>query len=254
MSQIALRACRMQVLTLGAGAVLALSQIALCACRKQALTLGAGAVLAVLAAWAFAAVQPAADAGEGILPLVAGLAMAGALLFSSERAVHSKGSADSTRWASLCLLALVCGAHLPSAEALVRSKLPQSGAAAEPRHSEHPPWHDTAEGVDAQGLQVGHVPLHWQLAQPQGPQMSLREREQQIARFCARFAPHSGAICEQEVREKVLVASCTLEIPSFLGFGTPPGTHRRRAQDPGPAKTEGSAGPGSWARCLCTIS
>ena len=66
----------------------------------------------------------------------------------------------------------------------------------------------------------------------------------------------SGAICEQEVREEVLMASRNLEIPSFPGFGTPPGTHRRRAQDPGPAKTEGSAGPGpgSWARCLCTIS
>ena len=123
----------------------------------QALTLGAGSVLAV--AWAFAAVQPTADAGEGILPLVAVLAVAGALIFS-ERAVYNKGRADSTRWASLFLLALICGAHLPSAEALVLSKLPQSGAAAESRHFKHPPGHDTVEGVDAQGLQVGHVPLH----------------------------------------------------------------------------------------------
>jgi len=137
---------------------LILAQIALHACHMQALTLGAGAVLA--AAWAFAAVQPTADAGEGGLPLVAVLAMAGALLFTPERAVHSKGSADSTRWASLFLLALLCGAHLPSAEALVPSKLPQSGAAAEPLHSKHAPWHDTVEGVDAQGLQVGHVSLH----------------------------------------------------------------------------------------------
>ena len=89
--------------------------------------LGAGATLA--AAWAFPAVQSAAAAGGllpgveqavGILPLVAVLAMSGALLFTSERAVQSKGSADSTRWASLFLLALVCGSHLPSAEALVR--------------------------------------------------------------------------------------------------------------------------------------
>ena len=144
---------------------LVLSPIALRACYMQALTLGAGAVLA--ATWASAAVQPTADAGEGILPLVAVVAMAGALLFTSERVVRSKGSADSTRWTSLFLLALVCGAHLPSAEALVRSKLPQSGAAAEPRHSKHPPWHDTVEGVDAQGLQVGDIPLHWQLTQPQ---------------------------------------------------------------------------------------
>ena len=153
---------------------LALSQITLLAWHMQAITSGAGAVLA--AAWSFAAVQPTAEAGEGILPLVVVLAMVGALLFTSERAVRSKGSADSTRWASLFLLALVCGAHLPSAEALVPSKLPQSGAAAEPRHSKHPPWHNTVEGVDAQGLQVGHVPLHWQLTQPQDPQMSQRQR------------------------------------------------------------------------------
>jgi magnesium-transporting ATPase (P-type) len=42
--------------------------------------------------------------------------------------MHSKQSNAGTRWAALCILAIVCGSHLPSAEALVRE--PAAPAAA----------------------------------------------------------------------------------------------------------------------------